>query len=228
MNGASVDESKIARISIIEDSAIHREWLGEELSAKEYLQIVSMDNSGKQGLESVKLHKPDLVLLDFQLTDMTGLEISKRIKLNDDSIKIFMLTAHTDVSIIERIISDKNIDAVAIKGSPYFELNFLSAIQFILNGGTYLEPSILTKLRESNTHLGLSGLTKREFEVFIQLNTGKSDQEVADDLFVDVAHVKNIKSRILKKVKHDDLDGLLSKLLENSSSISLENDLWKA
>lgn len=205
-----------AKISIIEDSEIYCGWLKMELSESGNLQLLSVDRTGKIGLESVKTLLPHLVLLDFQLSDMTGLEVAKRIKLSHESIKIFMLTAHTDVSILERIIGDKNIDAVAIKGSPYFELNFISTINYLLQGGTYLEPSLLSKLRESNKHSGLGSLTKREFELFIQFHIGKSDYQIADDLFVDVAHVKNMKSKIIKKVKNDDLDGLLKRLIENT------------
>ena len=211
-------QSKEARISIIEDNEINREWLKLELTESWNFKLVSADSTGRAGLESIRNLNPELVLLDFQLTDMTGLEVAKRIKAYDESIKIFMLTAHTDVSIVERIIEDKNIDAVAIKGSHYFELNFIEAIKYILNGGTYLEPSILNKLRQSNKHTGLRNLTKREFELFIQLNVGKTDQKIAEDLYVEVAHVKNMKSKIIKKIKHDDLDGLLVKLLENAVS----------
>ena len=128
-----------------------------------------------------------------------------------------MLTAHVDPSIIGRIISDKNIDALAIKGSHYFEMNFITAIEYVLNGGTYLEPSLLDKIRQSKLQVGLCGLTSREFEIFIQINMGKSDQNIAADLNVELAHVRNMKSRMLKKVKNDNFDGLPAKLIKNAS-----------
>lgn len=205
------------KISIIEDSEIHREWLKIELSDDPRLEVVSLDYLGRKGIESVRNHKTDLVLLDFQLEDMTGLEVSKRLKMHNENIKIFMLTAHTELSVIERIISDKNIDAFAIKGSHYFEDNFLIAIHHVADGGTYLEPSLFKKLRSSKNKNGLSALTKREFEVFIQANTGKSDAKIAEDLSVEPSHVKNIKSKIAKKVKNDDIENLLSKLIANAN-----------
>lgn len=205
-----------AKISIIEDSEIYCESLKLQLSESEHLQCISVDNTGKAGLESVKTLRSQIVLLDFQLSDMTGLEVAKRIKMFNELTKVFMLTAHTDVSILERIIDDKNVDAVAIKGSYYFELNFITAIHYIINNGTYLEPSLLSKLRASNRHSGLASLSKREFELFIQFHIGKSDKQIAADLFVDIAHIKNMKSKIIKKIRNDNLDGLLKKLLENA------------
>ena len=216
MSNGLLEELKPALISIIEDSALHRECLRLRIAECDYLQIASLDQAGRSGLESIKLHKPQLVLLDFQLADMTGLEVAKRIKSYDENIKVFMLTAHVEASIISRIISDKSIDALAIKGSHYFELNFMAAIKYVLSGGTYLEPSLLDKMREAKQQVGLSELTKREFELFIQINIGKCDQKIAEDLCVELAHVRNMKSRILKKVKNDDLDGLLAKLIENA------------
>lgn len=203
------------KISIIEDSEIHREWLNIELSGNENLQVVSADVTGKKGIESVRAHKPAMVLLDFQLEDMTGLEVSKRIKAYLPEVKMFALTAHTEISIIERIIDDKNIDALAIKGSHYFEENFLSSINYVLAGGSYLDPSLLKKLRESNSLNGLSKLTKREFEVFIQKNSGKADEKISNDLCVELSHIRNLNSRIAKKIKSNDLSKLLFKLQEN-------------
>lgn len=207
---------KQIRLNIIEDSEIHREWLKIELSFDESIQIASVDSLGKQGIESAKRNKPDIVLIDFQLKDMTGFEVLKRIKAYDNAVKIFMITAHTESSIIERMCHDKNIDALTIKGSRYFEENFLMAIRDVVNGGAYLDPSLLKKLRESKKSNGLTTLTKREFEIFVQANIGKSDLEIANDLCIEIAYVRNIKSKIAKKIKDDDIDNILLKLIKNA------------
>jgi DNA-binding NarL/FixJ family response regulator len=207
----------LIKISIIEDSEIHREWLKAELDSNSDFEVVSIDCLGRKGIESIRLYTPDLAILDFQLEDMTGLEVSKRLKAYNENIKIFVLTAHTEISIIERIINDKNIDAIAIKGSPYLEVNLMSAIKQIMQGGGYLDPILLKKLRESKNLNGLSELTKREFEIFIQSNIGKADCKIAEDLCVELSHIKNIKSKITKKIKNVDIGGLLSKLVENAN-----------
>jgi DNA-binding NarL/FixJ family response regulator len=159
---------KKIKISIIEDSAIHREWLKTELSDHPVFEIVSIDTFGCTGIDAAKTYNTDLVVLDFQLGDITGLEVAKRIKAHNKKTKIFILTAHAEISIIERLISDKNIDAIAIKGSHFFEKDLLSAIRHVNEGGAYLDPSLLNKIRESKNLQGLSNLTKREFEIFIQ------------------------------------------------------------
>lgn len=194
------DVKNSIKISIIEDSEIHSEWLKVELSDNPSFNIVSVDRLGRKGIESIKTYKPDLVLIDFQLEDMTGLEAIKRIKAHDENIKIFVITAHTEAPIIERIINDKNVDAIAVKGSRYFEDDLLSAIRYVMEGEAYFDPSLLKKLRDSKSN-ALNSLTRREFEVFIQINSGKADTKIAEDLCVELPYIKNIKSKITKKVK---------------------------
>lgn len=204
------------KIAIIEDSEIHQEWLYTELMDHPNFAVIHVSNLAWDGIDAVKKYKPDLVILDFQLHDMTGLEVAKRVKNYHSDIKIFMLTAHNETSIIERIINHKDIDAIAIKGSPYFEINFLTALVHVLEGGTYLDPSLLKKLRKTNNINGLNKLTTREFEIFIQSNSGKSDDKIADDLCVELSHIRNVKSRIASKIKDDNVNNIILKLASNS------------
>lgn len=213
------------KISIIEDSEIHREWLYTELMDHPNLTVINASSLARDGIEAVKKCKPDLVILDFQLHDMTGLEVAKRVKNYHPDIKIFVLTAHNEASIVERIINHKDIDAIAIKGSPYFEINFLTALVQVLEGGTYLDPSLLNKLRATNNITGLNKLTKREFEVFIQSNSGKSDNKIADDLCVELSHIRNLKSRIVNKIKDENVNNIILKLVNNSHSNLLHSKI---
>lgn len=207
------------KISIIEDSEIHASWLQEKVTEGGQCLVVAVDRLGQSGIESAKTNNPDLVILDFQLPDMTGLEVARRIKAYRKKIRVFALTSHTEESIIERVIMDINIDAIAIKGSDYFESAFLKSIIEVAKGGAFIDPSLLKAIRNSGRLKGLSKLSKREFEVFVQAGSGKSDVEIARDLYVDVAHVRNLKSKISKKVKNENLDSLLQKISSNSQPI---------
>ena len=210
-------DHKTFNISIIEDSVIHAEWLKEKIAEDLRFRVISVDYSGRLGIKSVIEHKPSVVMLDFQLPDITGLEVAKRIKLHLPSTKIFSLTAHTEISIIERMIFNKNIDAIAIKGSSYFEENFLNALIKIIHGETYLDPSLLDKLRESKKYIDVKNLTNKEFEIFIQTSSGKSSAKIAEDLCVEISHVQNLKSIVNKKINRRYIGNLLSSIIENNN-----------
>lgn len=206
--------NKSKKILIVEDSLIHAEWLKAELIDHGF-NIINIFKSGKDAIFSVKKSIPDLVMLDFQLPDITGLEVAKKIKGINNKIKIFMLTAHTENSIIYRMIKDKNVNAIAIKSSPYFEENLFFAIKKVCDGDDYIDPSLLGKLRESKLDDNLSSLTQREFEIFIQLNMGKSEKFIAETLNIELASVRNLKSKILKKINFSKIKHLVEKFTEN-------------
>lgn len=113
------------------------------------------------------------------------------------------------------MINDKGIDGIGIKKSPYFEENFVSAILQIQQGGSYLDPSLLHNLRDSSFLKSVNSLTKREFEIFIQIKTGKNEVKIAEDLNIELSHVRNMKSKIVKKINVDNTRNLVSKLVEN-------------
>jgi DNA-binding NarL/FixJ family response regulator len=83
-------------------------------------------------------------------------------------------------------------------------------------GETYLDPSILASLRISKNFKGLTSLTSREFEIFIQSYSGKSDEKIAEDLCIELSHVKNLKSKITKKIKNDNIGNFVIELVKNS------------
>lgn len=207
--------NKLITISVIEDSDIHRILFCEKLSDSKKFTVVSHDKLGRAGVESVKKYQPNIVLLDFQLPDITGIEVSKRIKSHFNNIKILAVTAHTEKSIIEKIIQDRNVDGVAIKGSHYFDDAFIGVIESVAHGESYIDPSLLKTLRISSDTDGLSQLTKREFEIFIQVSAGKSDEEIAKDLSIDILHVKNMRSKISKKTNRGHAKNIAQKISGN-------------
>ena len=90
MMSVSNSANKI-KVSIIEDSEIHSEWLMAVLEASSDFEIVSVDQTAKSGLQSARQLSPDVVVLDFQLDDMTGLEAAKRLHAFNEQIKFLSL-----------------------------------------------------------------------------------------------------------------------------------------
>lgn len=88
-------------------------------------------------------------------------------------------------------------------------------MESVFHGESYIDPSLLKTIRIAKGIDGLSQLTKREFEVFIQFSSGKSDEAIAQDLSVEVLHVKNIRSKISKKIKHENIRELSQSISGN-------------
>ena len=206
---------QLMSVAIIEDSDIHRVLFYEKLAENKQFYVVSQDKLGRAGIESVRKHHPNIVVLDFQLPDITGIEVSKRIKSYCPAVKILAVTAHTEKTIVEKIIQDKNVDGVGIKGSHYFQNAFVDIVASVARGSSYIDPSLLNVFRGTKDVTGLSQLTKREFEIFMQMSAGKSDDAIARDLCIDILHVKNMRSKVSKKTNQGVIRTITQKVAEN-------------
>lgn len=208
-------------LSIIANSEASIEKFVQMLFEPPKYSIVSIDKLGRGGIQSVKIHQPSLVLLDFQLKDITGLEVAKRIKAHLPECRIFSFLEFSDVSIIDRLAGEKNIDGIAFKGSRYFQENFRKSLDQVLDGEGYIDPVLFDFVRMPTEGNGLRNLTKREFEIFIQINSGKSEIAIAGDLNVEPSHIKNIKSRINKKIRPAEIVNLTTQLAKNAACFDL-------
>ena len=206
---------KKIKIAIIDDNKLHRDTYKCHLDDSGEMEVISEDCDGESGFISVRSKCPDIVFLDFQLTGITGVETARKIKNKNKEVKIFSLTSHRDPCIIERMIEEKSIDAVGIKGSKYLSDNFLYIVQYILDGHPFLDPQALDILRTNCKDSGVNELTGREFEVLIQSGIGRSDEDISCSLNVDVMHIRNIKSKIKKKLCRISPENLIRALIAN-------------
>ena len=91
-------ESTIAlasiRVMIVDDSEAVREGLASILSANADMTVVAMAVNGKQAVEGVAAHTPDVILMDSQMPDMDGVEATRRIKEASPGVKVLFLTVH--------------------------------------------------------------------------------------------------------------------------------------
>ena len=206
---------KKVKLGIVEDCVLHIECIKETLKSREDFTVVSIENSAKCAIHSYAQTHPEILLIDYQLPDITGLEVSKRIASYKEETKIIMLTSHVEESIIKKIILCHHVDGILIKGSNYFEGNLLLAIDAVRDGGMFMDPSILEILRSKVKVKKINDLTNREFEVLIQIMAGKSDKMIADSLYVSIHHIRNIKSMIWKKLQGANLDEFKNNVVNN-------------
>ena len=104
------------RVMVVEDSPDYREVLMLTLSLEPYIQIVYSADSGEEALEAFAQASPDLVLMDFRLPGIDGLETAKRMKEQRPDVKIAMVTAHAE-EVLARAAGKANVDEVIPKAS---------------------------------------------------------------------------------------------------------------
>lgn len=195
------------RILIVEDDPLMRLGLKQALSTHGEFEIVGQAEDGYTGVRMALDLKPDLIIMDIGLPRLDGIAATKEIKEKLPKIRVVILTSHTlEIEVIASLSS--GADAYCIKGSSLERL--LAAIEAAIDGATYLDPQIARLVVENlkqptpqaNFKIGL--LSGREMDVLKLIVEGKSNIEIADELYLSPNTIKTHVRGIMNKLAVDD------------------------
>lgn len=168
------------------------------LSVESDIEIVGEGNSGSEGVELCFRLRPDVVLMDLLLPDMSGTEAIKEICAKIHNTSIIVLTAVAGDEEIYRAL-EAGARGYLLKDMARFEL--VQAIRAVRAGRRYLPPNVGTRLAESYPR---PGLTSREIEVLRLVAAGQRNKEIAYELDISEATVNAHVKRILQKLQAAD------------------------
>jgi len=194
--------SKPIRILIVDDHTVVRDGLNALLSAEGGMKVVGSAANGAEAVKLVQELQPDVILLDLVMPLMDGVQATKEIKKAWPQARILVLTSfaenHMVFSAIKAgamgyLMKDTSSDAL------------IQAIQDTYLGKPALGPDIARKLMEDIQEQETSGdeagaLTERETEILQQMALGKTNQEIADELYLSERTVRTHVTNILAKL----------------------------
>ena len=194
------------KVMLADDHVLMREGIKHLLEFDVSIEVIEEANDGIECLEKLKHKRPDILLLDINMSDMNGIEVLEELKRLNDPLKVLMLTVHSEVEYLVKAI-DIGADGYILKDSGSQELK--QAINVIMNGESYIQPSLLPALnsRLINRDIDkekLETLTKREMEILTQVAGGMFNKEIAINLNISERTVKNHISNIFKKIEVSD------------------------
>lgn len=194
-------------IIIADDHMMIREGLKQLLELDGTMKVIAEANDGEECLNLLnkKIH-PDILLLDINMPKKNGIEVLEYIKQNKIPVKVLILTVHNEVEYLLKAV-DIGIDGYLLKDSSYDELK--EAIDVVISGNTYIQPSLLPALNESMEDYALDKekiecLTKRELDVLRLISEGCSNKKISDELTISERTVKNHISYIFRKINVED------------------------
>jgi len=189
------------RVLIVDDHTLVREGLRRLLESEPDIEVVGQTGSGRETVQLCKELKPDVIVLDYSLPDMDGLETTLHIGESGSSSKILILTMYANEEYAIRLIR-AGAAGFVVKGAPPEEL--LSAIRKLAHGGTYVSSAILDnmigRLGETQKETPESTLSDREIQVLVRLARGATTREVSEELHLSISTVETYRSRILDKL----------------------------
>lgn len=191
---------------LADDHVLVREGIKHLLEYDGSVEVIQEANNGIECIEKLADVSPDILLLDINMPDMNGIEVLEELKRREHPVKILILTVHNEIEYLIRAV-DIGADGYILKDSGTAELK--QAITTILNGESYIQPSLLPALnsRLINRDIDkekLESLTKRELEILTQVAGGMFNKEIAINLNISERTVKNHISNIFKKIDVSD------------------------
>jgi len=193
-------------VAIVDDKRDIRDGLKIILDMADGFRCINAYSDAESALKGMKSVKPDVVLMDVELPDMSGIDCTKKLKEQHPDIDVIMLTVHTDD---ESIFQSLQAGAYGYLTKNIFPSKLLTAIREVKEGGSPMSSNIARRVVSSFKKFENleTNLTKREIEVLRLLCQGKSYKVIADSLYVSPNtirfHLKNIYKKLQVNSKYE-------------------------
>jgi DNA-binding NarL/FixJ family response regulator len=176
------------------------------------VEVVAESGDGRETLELIAKHRPDVGLLDIAMPGLSGLEVAKRAAQESPRTRIIILSMHADVTHVREALRS-GVAGYLLKGAAVSELPL--ALRAVTRGESYLTPKISQQvvegyLRDSEAEPGpLNGLTTRQREILQLIAEGRSTKEIAGILDISVKTVETHRLRLMERLDIHDVSGLV-------------------
>lgn len=190
------------KIYIVDDHSLFREGLSFLLSNCEFISEIKEARNGEEFLVGLKSFAPDIVLMDIDMPQMGGVEATKEaIKINMH-LKVIALSMYSDENFYTEMI-EAGAKGFLLKNSQFTDVQ--TAIKEVFSGRNYFSPEILSSIVNNLSRIPTTPmnkeLTKREFEVLLNICQGLSNQETAEQLYISKRTVDKHRENILLKTQ---------------------------
>lgn len=196
------------RVLLVDDHEMVRIGLAAVLDTEEGITVIGEASSGQEGLRMAQAYEPDVVLMDLIMEGMDGVETTRRMMDMYPECKVIVLTSFLDDATLYPVI-EAGAFSFLLKTSRASEI--ADAIRAAARGQSVLEPQVASKMmnrfrqpKQPPQRVLHEDLTERELDVLKLLAKGKSNQDIANELFIGIKTVKYHITNIFAKLEVDD------------------------
>jgi len=192
----------VIKILLADDHSLMREGLKQLLEMEPDLKVVGQVGTGGELLDMADRIKADVILLDINLPDISGLEVLKLLKERGFEKKVIMLTIHDDWEYVNQSIK---LGASGYLLKDVEAQSLYTAIRDVNAGKTYIHPNLAFDIIvQKEKALSVDRLTSREKEVLSMISRGLNNDDIAERLVISEKTVRNHVSNIYRKLQVKD------------------------
>jgi two-component system, NarL family, response regulator DevR len=204
MTMAESEPPRPLRLLVVDDHEVVRQGLVALLDRRAGFEVVAQAGSVGEAIAQARLHRPDIVVMDVRLPDGSGVEACREIRAELPATRVIMLTSFPD---------DEAVLSAIVAGASGYLLkqirarDLVAALEAVGRGESLLDPAVTERVLERVRRIAsgqandeLSVLTPQEQKILLLVAEGKTNKEIAADVFLSDKTVKNYVSSILSKL----------------------------
>ena len=212
------------KVVLADDHPVYRDGLRQMLELDADLELVHETNNGRDALDQARRLKADVLLLDIEMPQMSGLDVARERQRRKDSFEIILLTMHREEDLFNEAM-DLGVNGYVLKDSASADI--LNAVHSVADGRPYISPSLTGFMmnRASGAQVfraaqpGLDALTASERRILKLIASDRTSKEIADELGLSPRTVENHRTNICAKLDLHGSHALLKFAFEHRSKL---------
>ncbi len=191
------------RLLVVDDHEVVRQGLVALLDRRAGFEVVAQAGTVREAIAEAARFEPDVVVMDVRLPDGTGIEACREIRAARPETRVVMLTSYPDEEAV--------LSAIIAGASGYLlkqvrGRDLVAAIESVGRSGSLLDPAVTERILErvraaaGGASDDLADLTAQERRILLLVAEGKTNKEIASEVFLSDKTVKNYVSSILSKL----------------------------
>lgn len=193
------------KVLFVDDHEMVRIGVSSYLSLQPDIEVIGEADDGGRAVELTLELRPDIILMDLVMKEMDGIEATRAIIEKWPEAKIIIVTSFLDD---EKVYPALEAGATSYMLKTSKASDIADAVRSTYHGQSILEPEVtgkmMAKMRNQNKQMPHEQLTNREMEILLLMAEGKTNQEIADELFIALKTAKVHVSNILSKLEVQD------------------------
>ena len=208
---------KTTTVMLVDDHHLVCVGLKAMISAQPDLSVVAEASSGRQALEQLRTVPTDVLVLDLQLSDMSGLDVLRYVRSDYPFTKVLVHSAYPETQFGVNVLRGGARGFISTGAAP---TELMRALRTVARGGRYVGPELTAQLVDGVNGHGTAPLhgtlSAREFQVFCKIAAGESATQIAAQLFLSVKTVSTYRRRILDKMSMKNNADITSYAIRNN------------